>query len=112
MLVGLRVPGHVVSGATPHGIGIIFVLDSDALCERRIMKGGHISGGENIRMAGAQELVHDYSVVHADAGGFRQFDVRLDAETGDDGIDENFLSRLCLEDKLTVAACDYSNRFV
>src|SRR5437762_6084268 len=86
MVIGSRPPRHVEAGGAAHRVGVVFVLHAQPCAERWILEVRHVAGGIDVGLAGATRLVHDDSVVHAQAGLLRQFNARQDTESGNQNL--------------------------
>src|SRR6266540_633097 len=79
--------GHVASGLTPHRLRVVFVINAQALAQRRVLEGGDIARRIDIRMSRPQLLIDDDSIVERESRLLGEADVRLDADPGNDAVD-------------------------
>ena len=89
----MGVAGHVSSGQFAHGICIVFVFDANSLFERRIIEACDIASGEDVRVTGAKEFIHDDAGINSQADAAGKFIIRLDSQSSDHSGDlERFIA--------------------
>src|SRR6516225_11342303 len=101
MMIWFGVPGHSLSCCPPHCVGIVFVLDADALAQRRIVEGRNITSRVNVWMTRAQRFIDDDAAIDLEPRCPRQGYVWLDAQSRDHPVDVERLPALSLHDALS-----------
>jgi len=88
----VRPPCHVAACLAAHRVGVVLVLDAHAPIQRGIVERGHVAGSIDIGTARPQELIHHDAVVHLQSRLPGQVHDWLDAQAGDDAIDNDLLA--------------------
>src|SRR5690606_24448525 len=95
VLVGVEVGQPVVGGVlAEHGAGgdgglvegVRPVFDPDVGVEQRVVGAGHVAGGEDVGVGGAERGVHEHAVVDLEPGRGGEPGVGFDADASDDGV--------------------------
>src|SRR4051812_13920300 len=94
MVVGDGAAGHRIAGGFAHGVGVVFVFDAEPLIEGGIVEAGDVAGGVDVGFVGTQGGVDADAVVDGNSGGLREFDVGLNADTGDHSVHDAFVRAL------------------
>src|SRR6185503_1711769 len=100
VLILLSTSSHVSACLPPHRVSVVFMFYAEMPIQGGIVKKRHVSGGVNVRLARAQELVHHNPVASLEPGHPGQFDIRLDANSSDYAVNNHLSSALSFQDKL------------